>query len=70
MEQRGRRRSESNYEEDETLTKDIKNSKRKGKRADILRSLSVELDEREHWRGIKRLRKQYQPIPYSSTDKH
>jgi hypothetical protein len=32
-------------------------------------ALSKYLDEREQWCGIKRLRKQHQPIPYSSRDR-
>ena len=47
----------------------LKRSKRQDKRAEILRSLNEDLGDREQWMGIKYLRKQYQPIPYSSKEK-
>ena len=69
LERRGTRRAEGNFEEDEFWTKEIKKSKRKDKRAETLRTLSEYIADREQWMGIKRLRRQYQPIPYSSRDK-
>ena len=69
LEQRGKRRAEGNFDDDEPWTKEIKKSKRQDKRAEILRTLSEDLGDREQWMGIKQLRKQYQPIPYSSRDK-
>ena len=69
LEQRGKRRGEGNFGDDESLTKEIKRSKRQDKRAEILRALSEDLGDREQWMGIRQLRKQYQPIPYSSRDR-
>ena len=55
--------------EDEEWTKSIKKSKRKDKRKQIQETLSRDLNDREQWMGIKKLRKQYQPIPFSRRTK-
>ena len=70
LEQRGERRAEGDFTEDEYWTREIKRSKRRDKRAEILRAVSEDLGGREQWMGIKQLRKQYQPIPYSCKDRH
>ena len=47
LEQRGKRRDEGNFEEDEFWTKEINKSKRQDKRAEKLRALSEDLGDRE-----------------------
>ena len=52
------------------LSKQIQKSMRKDKRKQILDSVSQELDIRDHWMGIRTMRKDYQPIPLSMKDMH
>ena len=53
MEQRGERRAGGDFTEDEYWTREIKRSKRRDKRAEILRAVSEDLGSREQWMGIK-----------------
>eukprot|EP00975_Prorocentrum_lima_P052133 10919330-Prorocentrum_lima.AAC.1 len=47
------------------ITKQLRKQKQQDKTQNILWSLRNELDIRDKWIGLKRLRKEYTPIPFS-----
>jgi hypothetical protein len=67
--ERGRLRRENNYERDAEITKEIRKSRRRDIRRAILETLDKDLDLRSQWLGIRRLRKEYQPTPFSRRGK-
>ncbi len=70
LERRGRALERGEEEEYERLTKQIRKSKGKDKRDGVLKTITKELDVRERWAGIRRIKSKYQPQPYNRTDKY
>eukprot|EP00969_Alexandrium_andersonii_P062179 2739639-Alexandrium_andersonii.AAC.1 len=48
--------------------KELKKSKRRDKRRDILNTVAGELDVRDRWLGVRRMRSKYAPNPYCRRD--
>ncbi len=57
-------------EEYDRLTKEFRKSKGKDKREGITKTIDKELDVKERWAGIRRIKGKYQPQPYNRTDKY
>ena len=58
-----------NAEDFESLNQDFKKQKRRDRTEQILETLDKDLDCRDQWMGIKRLKEQYQPNPYHRKTK-
>ena len=58
-------RADITYEDIQNLNKDIKKALRKDKKHPILQTVNENLDVRDHWAGIKALKRTYTPQPYN-----
>jgi hypothetical protein len=58
-----------NAEETHQLTKQLKKTKRKGKMKQLIDSVDNELDTRDWWDGIRRMKQNIKPIPFSRNSK-
>ena len=70
LEKRGEALERGEEENYDRLTKEFRKSKAKDKREGVIKTIAKELDIRERWAGIRRLKSKYQPQPYNRTDKH
>ncbi len=52
------------------MTKEFRKSKGKDRREGVIKTIAKELDIRERWAGIRRLKSKFQPRPHNRTDKH
>eukprot|EP00973_Karenia_brevis_P034736 4792890-Karenia_brevis.AAC.1 len=50
------------------LSRDIKKRLKRDKKEHILKTVKEELDVRDHWAGIRALKKEYSPMPYNRRD--
>ena len=68
------RREEAIIEGDEEkfdrLTKEFRKSKAKDKKEGIMETIKNELDVRDQWAGIRRIKGKYQPMPFARQEKY
>ena len=56
---------DGSYDKAATITKELRKAARRNKRNNLLEAVSTDLDVRDRWLGLRQLRKNYTPIPYS-----
>ena len=61
---------EGNEEKFDRLTKEFRKSKAKEKKEGIMETIKNELDVRDRWAGIRRIKGKYQPMPYARQEKY
>ena len=69
MQQRGIAIEVSRFAQAQQITKDIRKSKQKDRRKQVLDAVSKDLDERDRWMRIRQLRKGFSATPYSQRTK-
>ena len=70
LEKRGEALERGEEENYERLTKEFRKSKTKDRGEGVIKTISKELDIRDRWAGIRRIKSKYQPQPYNRTDKY
>ncbi len=70
MERRGEAIARGSEEELDRLTTEFRKSKAKDRREGLLNAVKNELDIRDRWAGIRRVRSTFPPHPYSRKEGH
>ena len=68
IEARGQALIYMNVERDQELNRAVQRQKRKERKERILASVSKDLDLRDRWCGIRHLKSDYNPLPYTQKD--